>query len=276
LFLFVALGRGDHPIAFTAMLVGVLFFHELGHYLGMRAFGYRNVRMFFIPLFGAAVSGQKTTAKSYQEAIVTLLGPLPGLCLAAVLFGVGFLPAAAPQRHLLGQATALLGLINGFNLLPIFPLDGGRLLNQVLFSRNRFLEGGFQLLAAVALFALGARMGGWFFTVLGIWLLLAVRPAFKMNTIAQRVAGRLGGPLPPLDGDIPMPVFREVLAQLQSLMPGVKTPKSVAGAVFRIWEKMHVRPPGAAATLALLVTYLLAGLFAVPWVWLLFLPVARR
>jgi len=59
---FVGLGMREHPFAFTAMLVGVLFFHELGHYVGMRIFGYRNVRMFFIPLFGAAVSGQKTTA----------------------------------------------------------------------------------------------------------------------------------------------------------------------------------------------------------------------
>ena len=82
LVLFVGLGMRNNPIAFTAMLVGVLLFHELGHYMGMRMFGYRNVRMFFIPFFGAAVSGQRTSAKSYQEAIVTLLGPLPGLCLA--------------------------------------------------------------------------------------------------------------------------------------------------------------------------------------------------
>jgi hypothetical protein len=41
------------------ILVGVLLFHELGHYAGMRLFGYRDVRMFFIPFFGAAVSGKR-------------------------------------------------------------------------------------------------------------------------------------------------------------------------------------------------------------------------
>ncbi len=56
----------------------------------------------------------------------------------------------------------LLGLINGFNLLPVFPLDGGRLLNQILFSRNRYLEGVFQFLAAVALVAYGAAHGEMF------------------------------------------------------------------------------------------------------------------
>src|SRR2546423_417803 len=42
-----------------AWLVGVLLFHETGHFLGMRYFGYRDVQMFFIPLFGAAVRGEK-------------------------------------------------------------------------------------------------------------------------------------------------------------------------------------------------------------------------
>ena len=158
LLLFVGLGHAETTRSPSpAMLVGVLLFHEMGHYVGMRIFGYRNVRMFFIPFFGAAVSGQKTDVKSYQEAIVTLLGPLPGLCLAVVLFGVvAFVPGIGDEvRRNLLWASILLGLINGFNLLPVFPLDGGRLLNQILFSRNRYLEGVFQFLAALAFIAYG-------------------------------------------------------------------------------------------------------------------------
>ncbi|MGO8744370.1 MAG: hypothetical protein ACLQNE_00125 [Thermoguttaceae bacterium] len=45
--LFVVLGMRNNPVAFTVTLVGILLFHELGHYVGMRIFGYRNVRMFF-------------------------------------------------------------------------------------------------------------------------------------------------------------------------------------------------------------------------------------
>src|SRR5258706_5980780 len=54
---FVLLQQDRRPTALL-VLVGVLLFHELGHYLGMRAFGYGDVRMFFIPFFGAAVSGK--------------------------------------------------------------------------------------------------------------------------------------------------------------------------------------------------------------------------
>jgi Zn-dependent protease len=275
--LFVALGKGNNPILFTAMLVGVLFIHELGHYAGMRIFGYRNVRMFFIPLFGAAVSGQKTTAKTYQEAIVTLLGPLPGLCIAVVLVGVAFVPTLTrDQRLCVIQAAMLLGLINGFNLLPVFPLDGGRLLNQILFSRNRYLECVFQVLAAIAMTLYGAVHQNYFFCFLGIWLLMTVAPTFKTNTIARLIGGQLAGPLPPLYEPIPTPIFRTILALVQHSMPGVKTAKGAAGVVFRVWEKMHAEPPDALITVALLLVYLLAGLLAVPWVLLIFFHAAKK
>ena len=242
LVLFIGLGMRNSPIAFTAMLVGVLLFHELGHYLGMRLFGYRNVRMFFIPFFGAAVSGQRTNAKSYQEAIVTLLGPLPGLCLSAVLFAVAMIPGIGREARLqLGWASVLFGLINAFNLLPVFPLDGGRLLNQVLFSRNRYLESVVQVLAALALVGFGVAGHGRFFWFLGIWLLLSVASTFKTSTIAQRVRGQFGGPLPAVNEPIPSAVFLVIVAQMRLLLPSVKTAKGVAGVMFRVWEKMHVR-----------------------------------
>ena len=265
--LFVWLGMRDHPIAFTAMLVGVLFFHELGHYVGMRIFGYRNVRMFFIPLFGEAVSGQKTGAKSYQEAIVTLLGPLPGLCLAVVLIVAAFVPGLPREyRLVLVRASLLSGFINGFNLLPIFPLDGGRLLNQILFSRNRYLEGIFQVLAAVALIAFGATGGGMFLFVLGVWLLASINPTFQANTIARHIGRLLGDQMPPANEPIPLPILRAIVGEVQSRLPAAKTAKCIAGFVFRIWEKMHVQPPGAVATVALLLVYLLAGALTLPWI----------
>jgi len=275
--LFVGLGMRNHPVAFTAMLVGVLFFHELGHYVGMRIFGYRNVRMFFIPLFGAAVSGQKTSAKSYQEAIVTLLGPLPGLCLAVVLFGVAFVPGLGREHRLvLVQASLLLAFINGFNLLPIFPLDGGRLLNQILFSRNRYLEGVFQVLAALALIAFGSTRGEVFLFILGVFILAGINPTFQTNTIAQDIGRRLSDQMPPVNEPIPLPIFRAIVAAVQSRLPRVTNAKGIAGLVFRIWEKMHVQPPGIVATVVLLLVYLVAGGLTVPWILPSFFHAARR
>ena len=48
-------GMGGLSVEMLAILVGVLFVHELGHWVAMRVFGYRNLKMFFIPFFGAGL-----------------------------------------------------------------------------------------------------------------------------------------------------------------------------------------------------------------------------
>jgi Zn-dependent protease len=277
LMLFVGVGMKDNPIAFTALLVGVLFVHEMGHYVGMRVFGYRNVRMFFIPLFGAAVSGQRTTAKGYQEAIVTLLGPLPGLCFSVALLAAACVPGVGPDiRRQLISAAVLFGLINAFNLLPIFPFDGGRLLNQILFSRNRYLEGIFLVVAAIALIGLGVAMDTKVFWFLGGWMLLTVGATLKTNSIAQRVGAQFQGQLPPMSEPVPLPVLRSIIAIAKAELSGIKAPKGVAGVAFRVWEKMHVQPPGALATALLLAAYFTAWLLTVPWVVLFLIAHGRH
>ena len=264
---FVGLGMKDHPVAFTATLIGVLFFHELGHYVGMRIFGYRNVRMFFIPLFGAAVSGQKTTAKSYQEAIVTLLGPLPGLCLAPVLLISSILPGLKPeQRSLLAHASLFLSFFNGFNLLPFVPFDGGRLLSRLLFSRNRYLEAVFQFLAGMALIVLGITGSGMILCFCGGIVLLSISAIFHTNAVARQIRDLLGDQMPQVEEPLPLPVFRAILLAVQARLPRVKAARTLAGFVFRVWEKMHDQPPGAPATVVLLLVYLIAVGISVPWV----------
>jgi Zn-dependent protease len=274
---FIGLGMRDQPIVFTAMLVGIIFLHELGHYVGMLAFGYRNVRMFFIPFFGAAVSGHKTSAEGYQEAIVSLMGPMPGLLLAPVLFGISLLPGLDhQQRKLFFQASFLMGFLNGFNLLPIYPLDGGRLMSQLLFSRNRYLESIFQIFAALALIGLGAIGGGYFMYFLGGCLLITVKSRFQMNAIARHFTGCLGEHLPELNEPIPQPIFRAILLAVQARMPRATSAKAMASFVFGVWEKMHVQPPGVFATLSLLSTYLFGVVLTVPWAAPLLLKILHR
>jgi len=90
LVLFVSLGLLQWSVAEIAVLLAVLLVHETGHYLTMLAFGYRDIRMFFIPLFGAAVSGSGANAPGYQRTLVALAGPVPGILLGLVLaFGCG-------------------------------------------------------------------------------------------------------------------------------------------------------------------------------------------
>ena len=168
--LFVLSMSREHSVRGLMVLVAVLLFHELGHWAGMRLFGFQDVKMFFIPFFGAAVSGRNRGAESWKEALVLLLGPVPGIILGCVVMGFSI----ATKSTLLGELGLMLLAINGFNLLPMVPLDGGRLFQLLLFSRHRYLELAFTLLTSLALVGVALAMNAWllaavgFFNVMGL------------------------------------------------------------------------------------------------------------
>jgi Zn-dependent protease len=127
----------------------------------MRAFGYRDTRILFIPFLGAVTTGRQENVSRDRRAIVLLAGPLPGL-----LLGLGLSLVGAAHDPLIGHAAGLLVAINAFNLLPLAALDGGKLLEALLFSRGPLLLGAFTMAtsALLALFAYNRHA----------WLLLAV------------------------------------------------------------------------------------------------------
>ena len=123
------------------ILVLVLLIHELGHLLAMRYFRYTDTSIFFLP-FGAAAVGKKEHRKAYEEYIVSLAGPLPGM-----IIGGGILLWSLIYNHTVNtdsylQTYAIMSLvINYINLLPIYPLDGGRILQTLMllrFPRGQF------------------------------------------------------------------------------------------------------------------------------------------
>lgn len=145
----------DRTATELPMLIGVLLFHELGHYAAMRAYGYKNLQLLFIPFVGAAAMGRRTGAASqWQSGVILLAGPVPGLLIGLVLLAAH---RAGVSEPLVRTLALQLIVINGLNLLPIVPLDGGRLLQGVLFSRHPVAEIGFSLAAAAALLAWSAK-----------------------------------------------------------------------------------------------------------------------
>ncbi|MGO4683351.1 site-2 protease family protein [Hyphomicrobium sp. 2TAF46] len=120
---------------YAVLLALVLFVHEAGHAVAMKAFGYRDISMFFIPLFGAAVTGTAKEMPAWKQAVVILAGPLPGL-LAGFGFLIyrGFHPFDTETLNMSSIAFVAV-LINLANLLPLTPLDGGRLLEISVFNR---------------------------------------------------------------------------------------------------------------------------------------------
>jgi len=136
-------------LKFIVISTIVLFIHEMGHLLAMKYFGYGNVNMLFIPLLGALVSGEKRNLPYRQEVIVLLAGPVPGIIIGMILW-------AYPIDFLYGYKKDFANLfiiLNLFNMLPLYPLDGGRIMGKLFTQGKNVVEIFFYSLSALALLA---------------------------------------------------------------------------------------------------------------------------
>lgn len=161
----------DTQIWFVAELIGVLLFHELGHYLMMKRFKYQHVRMLFIPLMGAFVHGKKDSYKQKESILVILAGPLPGIALATVLLIVG---KNTGQEWML-QTALISFVLNVINLIPILPMDGGRLLNALFFQRMELFQVVFAFVSSLALIAIGFFFDSYLVMIFGFLMGIQVR-----------------------------------------------------------------------------------------------------
>jgi len=122
----------DRNIAYIAALLVVLLIHEFGHFIAMKLYNYQNVKMFIVPLLGAFVSGKKQSVSQKQMSIIVLAGPLPGIIIGSILY---MLDKSNPNETIKMLANVFI-FINIFNLLPVYPLDGGRLLENLFIKNN--------------------------------------------------------------------------------------------------------------------------------------------
>jgi Zn-dependent protease len=108
-------------------LVGLLFVHEMGHVIEAKRQGLPVSAPLFIPFMGALITMRQMPHNAWNEAKVAIAGPLVGSAGAAVLYLAGI---AYDSNHL--KALAFLGFfLNLFNLLPVPPLDGGRIVGAL-------------------------------------------------------------------------------------------------------------------------------------------------
>ncbi|HLP59857.1 MAG TPA: site-2 protease family protein [Candidatus Deferrimicrobium sp.] len=139
---------------FMLMLAAAILLHETGHLLAMRLFGFKNLKMLFIPLFGAVAMGTDKGISPYKKVISYFAGPVPGIILGFLLLfqlqpGAG--PSFASPSPMLFNLAFLLLVLNYFNLLPIMPFDGGQVFNTIIFSRFTSLQISFYLISLLVL-----------------------------------------------------------------------------------------------------------------------------
>ncbi len=169
----------DQNIAYIAALLLVLLIHEFGHFFAMKMYNYTNVKLFIIPLMGAMVSGTKQNVSQKQMSIILLAGPLPGLIVGYVLY---FVNRSIPNETLKMLANTFI-FINLFNLLPIYPLDGGRLLETLFIKNNYGIRLVFTILSLVFLTILIALSQSYFMLIIPIFMGLELNNEIKNKKI---------------------------------------------------------------------------------------------
>lgn len=118
---------GVYALAFgwryAAGFIGLLFLHEMGHFLAARQKGLAVGAPTFIPFVGAWIELKAQPMNAETEAYVGLAGPFVGTLGAAACY---FLARENGSQMLLAIAYAGF-FLNFFNLIPLSPLDGGRI-----------------------------------------------------------------------------------------------------------------------------------------------------
>ncbi|TME46133.1 MAG: site-2 protease family protein [Chloroflexi bacterium] len=160
--------------AFGVGIVLLILVHESGHVVVARVMGLPVTLPILIPFLGAFVSMKQQPKTVAQESVMAIGGPILG-SLAAGLCYLGYLAMPTSSTGHLLRALAYFGfLINLFNLVPVTPLDGGRVLSLL---SKWFNVAGLAIAAGLLLFEMQA--GNTVSPVLFLVLLFGVFSTFQ-------------------------------------------------------------------------------------------------
>jgi Zn-dependent protease/CBS domain-containing protein len=203
----------DAAVWLTALVTAVLFFttilvHELSHSIVARLHGLQ-VRSIVLFALGGVSQIEKDSPNARTEFWIGIAGPIASvvigiLCLGSAL-SFGWTPEGNPATPVLA-VLVWLGYINlllaGFNMVPGFPLDGGRVLRGIIWwitgVRSRatqiaaqvgeFVSYAFIIMGLIRFFG-GAGLGGLWISFIGWFLLDASRASQAQITMTEALQG---------------------------------------------------------------------------------------
>lgn len=200
-----ALATPGHPAQQSAQIIWVLsfvvmafvaiLFHELGHASVSMAFGYKpSIELVFMG--GLTRPNANETIPWFKNVALTVAGPLFGLLLGLIASVVAWLAPAETNLYSFAHTFALMNVIwSIFNLMPVYPMDGGLIANSVL--QRMFDRRGFLLSQVLTLVTLGLLALFFFSLSGGISPFTAILFVMWGMRAVANIQGYLRGELPP-------------------------------------------------------------------------------
>ena len=204
-------------LLFVIVLFACVVLHELGHALVARRFGIGTKDILLLPIGGLA-SLDKMPEDPSQEVLVALAGPAVNLVISGILIGAlgGRLEPldidafGTGVREFINRIATVNIVLAVFNLLPAFPMDGGRVLRALLgfrMSRARATQIAATVGQALAIvFAFIGLMGNPVLVLIAIFVFFAANAESYSATMHDFARGR--------------PVGEALITEFQSLSPG--------------------------------------------------------
>ena len=188
-----------NSLAFMLLLFACVVAHEFGHIFMARRFGVTTPTVTLLPIGGVAQL-ERIPERPWEEFLVAIAGPAVNVAIAAAL--VLFFGASLDAQHLAGVDKASVGMLDRlaavnlflvvFNLIPAFPMDGGRVLRAALASRLGYVRAT-EIAATIGQFvAFGLGFLGLFGNPLLIFIAIFVylAAASEAQLVAMRAMSR--------------------------------------------------------------------------------------
>ncbi len=187
----------------TLLLFGSVLLHEFGHALTALRLGV-PVRSIVLFIFGGVATLERESDRPGKEFWIAVMGPVVSLVLAGTFYALRFVvaPIGEPVLGVVTYLAVINGLLAAFNMIPGFPLDGGRILRAIVwgatgnYKRATFITSVVgQVVAYILIFlgvyrVLGGNLfGGLWTTFVGWFLLSAASLSYKQAEIQDSLSG---------------------------------------------------------------------------------------
>jgi len=217
-----------------------IIFHELSHSIVARKYGIpmKGITLF---IFGGVAEMSDEPPSARAEFLMAIAGPLASILIGVLFYAVYLIGTASawpkPLNGVLGYLGVINGLLAGFNLMPAFPLDGGRVLRSILWGAkgnlrwatwisSRIGSGfGFVLIGVGVIRVLfGNFIGGMWLFLIGMFLQGAARASYQQVLTRGALIGE--------------PVWRFMRADPVTVPPWISIEQLVADYIYRYHYKM--------------------------------------